>query len=198
MIKNARLLTSATSYKKLPALNQIEIAVIGRSNSGKSTFINRVTGRKNLARTSSTPGHTKTINLFEVTLRDNLYGINALCMADLPGFGYAKASKKIRDSLWQMATEYLAYREPLSLLILTNDIRRDPEQEELFLRDLCFERGVSVIVSATKSDKLNRQQRTKRLAAIASIYSLEEGDIYLTGRDSEGDNFWDMVLPIVC
>jgi GTP-binding protein len=173
-----------------------EISVIGRSNVGKSSFINRITKRRNLARTSSTPGRTQEINLFDVVLRQGEIDV-PLTLVDLPGFGYAKFAKTKREEMSKLTVDYILKREPLKIVCLLNDARRDPERDELALRDLVFESGAFLILIVTKVDKLTRNELTKRIPQIAACYGLETTDIITTGEKVPPVKFWDKVIDLL-
>ncbi len=174
-----------------------EIAIIGRSNVGKSTFINRLTNHRNLARTSATPGRTKEINLFSVTIKDEPKRDKGFVLADLPGFGFAKVSKIERENLHAMISGYVQRRENLALVFLLNDIRREPEEEELGIRHLAFEAGAHVLVVATKADKLSPNQRKQHLQTLAQRYDLEIEDILISGEKISIRPIWERVLKVL-
>jgi GTP-binding protein len=193
----AEYFRSAPEVEKLGRSNLPEIAVIGRSNVGKSTFINRLTNQKTLARTSATPGRTKEINLFSITIKDEPKRDKSLILADLPGFGFAKVSKIERENLHAMIGGYVQRRENLSIVCLLNDLRRAPEEEELGIRDIAFERGAIVIVVATKADKLSKNERTKALKELASKYSLDPADFLVTGENISIRPIWERILKLL-
>lgn len=162
-----------------------EIAVFGRSNVGKSTLINRLTNRKNIARTSGTPGKTREVNIFKVELSQNHENdtlSSAVLLLDLPGFGYAKTSKVEREAFSRLVVEIIRERPNLSGALLLNDSKRKPEEDELAIQRLCFEQGVQLQVVATKIDRLNQSERNKALISISSGYGLERGDILTAGE----------------
>jgi GTP-binding protein len=136
-----------------------EVAFAGRSNVGKSSAINRLLGRRGLARTSSTPGRTQQLNFF---------GINELLvLVDLPGYGYAKVSKAAREAWRPLVESYLSTRGVLAGVILIVDVRRGLEEEEFQLLDFLATLAVPALVLATKIDKLNRGEQAKALKALA-------------------------------
>ena len=195
-IKYAAFLDGAGEMDRLPAVRLPEAAVIGRSNSGKSSLINRLSGRKKLAIMSSTPGRTQQINLFEVGLVDS--GVERrLCLADLPGFGYARVSKGRRDHLEKMTAEYLARRGNLKAVCLLNDCRRMPEEEELAARDLAFDAGRAVTVALTKCDRLKRNELTAQRRTIAAAYGLESGDVEICGDGIPAEDLWRRLLDLL-
>ena len=178
----------------LPASAHPRAAVVGRSNVGKSSLINRVTGRKKLARTSGTPGCTREFNLFEITMQKGK-SREVVELLDLPGFGFAKFSKAERSALRKKILEFVEEAEGLRCLVLLNDIRRMPEEDELALREVAFEAGVSVLIVLTKADKLGRNEAKKQTALIAKAYGLEPQDLVLAGEGVPASAFWDALMP---
>lgn len=180
---------------ELPENFGIEIALVGRSNVGKSTLVNRLTGRKSLAITGKTPGTTKQVNLFGLKIDEMKEG--APCwLADLPGYGFGKFSQKKRASIAKELVHYLRTRRALRVVCLLNDSKRDPEEDEIAIRNICFEQGVSLIVVATKVDRLNQRERHSRLKSLASGYGLEVQDLLATGTNHSPTEFWQRVLPL--
>jgi GTP-binding protein len=138
-----------------------EIAIAGRSNVGKSSLLNAIGRRRDLARVSKTPGRTQRLHFF----REREKGF---VLVDLPGFGYARASKQVRRQLSLDTDSYLQQRQALRALVLLLDVRRDPESEEHGLADFASSRGVDVLRVATKVDKLGRVERQRRLRVLES------------------------------
>ena len=163
-------IAAAQSPSNLPAPVGIEIAFAGRSNVGKSSLLNSLFARKKLVRTSSTPGCTRQINLFEVKLKDGL----RLTFADLPGYGYAKRSKKERSEWHILIESYLLERPTLAVVVLLVDARRGLEAEELNLIQMLSgpakvtRRALQVVLVATKIDKLPASSRKTTLARLQS------------------------------
>lgn len=153
--------TSAFALEQCPRWNRVEVAIAGRSNVGKSSLLNALTGVKGLARTSGTPGRTQSLNFFVV-------GAD-LAIVDLPGYGYAKVPEKIAKEIAAMMTDYLSARENLAALIVLVDSRRGPESEEANLAATARARGVEVIFAATKCDKLKRSERAVALARFRAV-----------------------------
>jgi len=162
-IFEAELLASSPRAERLPASGLPEIAFLGRSNVGKSSLLNALARRRKLARTSGTPGKTRELVLFRVkTARGEL----GFC--DLPGYGWAKVSRRERASWQRLAEGYLSGRAELWLAILLQDIRRDWSEDESLLLRWLAERGVAGRVVLTKTDKLKRMQRTERIRALTA------------------------------
>jgi GTP-binding protein len=164
-ITKAEFISSAAKTSQCPATGLPEIALIGRSNVGKSSLINAFTNRKALAKTSSQPGKTRLINFYAIN--------SAFCLVDLPGFGYAKVSHDEKRSWELMVNEYFEKREALKGALVILDPRRDagPVEENLFgwIRD----RGLAYTVVFTKIDKLSKNQLAQRLAALKKSIPLE-------------------------
>jgi len=171
----AQFVTSAFSASECPRWKRAEVALAGRSNVGKSSLLNALTGIKGLARTSKTPGRTQSINLFSVGA--------SLALADLPGYGYAKMPERVAQRIAASMTEYLETRENLAALVMLVDSRRGPANEELQLAEIVRARGLTLIVAGTKCDKLNRSERSR---AIASFKPLGIEPILCSSSNSEG------------
>lgn len=148
VIKDARFVISNTNIKKCPQDGKPEYAFIGRSNVGKSSLINMLTGRNKLAMTSSMPGKTLLINHFIVN--DEWY------LVDLPGYGYAKRSKSQNDQLQQIISGYILGREQMTLLFVLVDSRHEPQKIDLEFFRWLGENGVPFAIIFTKADKLSR------------------------------------------
>lgn len=170
-----------------------EVALIGRSNVGKSSLINRITATRNLARTSNTPGRTKELMLFEGVLSGNRAAKRKIILADLPGYGYAKVSKVERANLQNLISTYLHNRNELQVVCLLNDCRRLPEEEEFLIRKLVYDRGIALQIVLTKCDKLKAGQRVKQIKEVAAGYGLEPADLVLTGDKMPVSSFWESI-----
>ncbi len=145
-INKAEFTISSAKLSQCPKENKAELAFIGRSNVGKSSLINMLTGRKALAKTSATPGKTLLINHFNIN--DSWY------LVDLPGYGFAKRSKKVQDELTQMISSYILYRDQLVNVFLLIDIRHDPQKIDIEFMEWLGENGVPFSIVFTKADKL--------------------------------------------
>lgn len=151
---------------QLPEGSLPEIAFSGRSNVGKSSLINRILNRKGLARTSATPGKTATINF---------YRLDTMRLVDLPGYGYAKVSDSERRRWSELIEGYFDDERDLRLVIQLWDMRHDPSKDDYQMLEYMLEREIPFILVLTKSDKLNKSERAKRLAAFDSILAGLEG-----------------------
>lgn len=171
-IARSEYVASAVKAAQYPADNLPEIAFIGRSNVGKSSLINSLTGRKNLARISQTPGKTQTINFFRATL--NLEPPQEFFLVDLPGYGYAKVSKADRKFWAKFIEEYLLTRRQLKFVCLLVDLRHPPMNSDSKMLAWLVENNLPVLVVATKADKLGRNERMKNLSAMQKIFALDE------------------------
>jgi len=157
-VRSAEIVASCAQVAQLPAPDLPEVAFLGRSNVGKSSLLNKLVGRKQLARTSSTPGKTRLIHFFRAAI-----GSRELLLVDLPGYGFARVSRKERDSWQRLIEGYLGDRPPLRLAILLQDLRRDVSDDETLLLEWLAGRGVPTLVALTKCDKLPQMRRAKRV-----------------------------------
>jgi GTP-binding protein len=160
-ILSARIVASAAGPEGYPAGGLPEVAFLGRSNVGKSSLLNRLAARKQLARTSRTPGKTRLLHFFRVE-RPGC----ELLLVDLPGYGYAKASKSEKARWRGLVEGYLEGRDELRAAVLLLDLRRDPGEDETLLLRWLFEREVPALVAVTKIDKLKPSARAARLRAL--------------------------------
>ncbi|MBR5304515.1 MAG: YihA family ribosome biogenesis GTP-binding protein [Candidatus Gastranaerophilales bacterium] len=159
-IKNAKFLISSPNLKLCPELNLPEFALLGRSNVGKSTFINTLVNQLKLAKTSNTPGKTRLINLFEITTDKKPF-----ILADLPGYGYAKVSKKEQDS-WQKNLEQYLLKRPLISTIQFIDARHDIQKNDILMQEWLKFNKVPCFNILTKCDYVSRNEVSKKIAQI--------------------------------
>lgn len=150
-----RFLTSAAQLSQLPPDKGSEVAFIGRSNSGKSTAINAITGIKGLARASKTPGRTQLLNFFQITEEQRL--------VDLPGYGYARVNDQRKEDWEAVISDYLQTRHSLKGLIITMDCRHPLKERDEFMLAWAANYQIPVYILLTKADKLTRQQSLKVL-----------------------------------
>jgi GTP-binding protein len=202
-VKDSQFVLSAPRYQLLPHPSPYpEIVLIGRSNVGKSSLINRLVGRTKLVRTSSTPGQTRLFNLFEVRYASHskskaIEKEAKIGLIDCPGYGFSKMSKKEQSERDTEFINLLEHRDSVQVVCLLNDCRRLPGPEELALRDFAFNAGKSVVVCLTKCDVLNRRESEKAFQAISNAYSLEKSDIVLTGTSLPPHAVWDALLALI-
>lgn len=185
----------ADSIRSLPKSNLDEIAIIGRSNVGKSTFLNTLARNSKLSRVSGTPGRTQEINFFEFAFSSGEK--TKLLLADLPGYGFARFSKDKREKLSKLTVDYIHSRKQLQIVCLLNDCRREPESEEFALRDLIFNSGKTCLVVLTKCDKLGRGELEKRVKSLSAAYRLEASDFILSSNKYNPVEFWNRVSLII-
>ncbi|MGE4520732.1 MAG: ribosome biogenesis GTP-binding protein YihA/YsxC [Desulfobacteraceae bacterium] len=188
VIKSAEFITSAGARKEYPEISVPEIAFAGRSNVGKSTLINCLVNRKKLVKTSNTPGRTQRINFFEVN--------SSLRFVDLPGYGYAKVSKKMRAEWEKMIEDYLLTRESLRCLVWIMDIRREPAEFEHDFALWLKQNNIYYINVLTKADKLSKTKQIAQKKKIASKLEFSE-DLLITASGIKGtgrEKVWEKIL----
>ncbi len=180
-IDGAKFVTSAAAPAQFLRPEKPMIAVCGKSNSGKSTLINLLANRKNLAKTSAAPGRTRLVNYFD---------FGSFLLADLPGYGYAAVSKAEKEKWGRVLDQFFARKEDIAHVFLLSDIRRDPSEDDMQMVSFLNYHIIPFTVVATKSDKLSRMKQKERLRAVASAYGLGEGNVLavsgLTGAGKEG------------
>lgn len=159
-IKQAEFVSSVADVKKCPPPDKPEFAFIGRSNVGKSSLLNMLTNRRNLAKTSNTPGKTQTINHF--IINDHWY------MVDLPGYGYARVSKEKREGFGKIIENYVLRRENLHCLFILIDSRLEPQKIDLEFIQWAGEKEIPLCLLFTKSDKLTKNQLKKSIGLYQS------------------------------
>ncbi|WP_163970149.1 ribosome biogenesis GTP-binding protein YihA/YsxC [Oceanobacillus halotolerans] len=178
-VTKAEIVISAVSQKQYPNDRLPEIALAGRSNVGKSSFINKLINRKNLARTSSKPGKTQTLNFYLIN--------EAFYFVDVPGYGYAKVSKKEREKWGIMMEEYFETRETLKAVVLITDIRHEPTRDDIQMYEFLKHFQLPVIVIATKLDKIPKGKRSKHLTRTSKILQVESEDIIIPFSAETGE-----------
>lgn len=171
VIKNVSLETVIGVTSKIPANIMPEIAFAGKSNVGKSSLINVLMNRKSLARTSSQPGKTQTINFYNIN--DELYFV------DLPGYGYAKVSRQEKEKWGRMIERYLRQSKVLKAVFLLVDIRHDPSENDKIMYDWICANGFHPVIIATKADKINRSQLQKQIKAVRQGLAVDQDTIVI-------------------
>ncbi|MBU5487493.1 ribosome biogenesis GTP-binding protein YihA/YsxC [Clostridium sp. MSJ-8] len=189
IIKSSEFIISAVKRNQYPVDNRVEIAFVGRSNVGKSSIINALTNRRHLAKVSQTPGKTRLINFFLIN--------NDFYLVDLPGYGYAKVSKKEKESWGKTIDTYLHGRDELKRVVLLVDSRHKPTADDIMMYEWIKHYGYDVIVVATKSDKLSNNELPKSRKLIKETLKLTPEDRFYffsslnkKGRDELIDNLF--------
>jgi GTP-binding protein len=184
-VTQAEFIISAVSPKQYPVGSLPELALAGRSNVGKSSFINKMINRKNLARTSSKPGKTQTLNYYLIN--------KELYFVDLPGYGYAKVSKTEKAKWGKMMEEYLQTRQQLKAVLHVVDIRHTPTKDDQGMFEYLKHYGIPVIVIATKTDKIPRGKWQKHAKEVRTTLGMEKDDplILFSAETGQGkDEAW--------
>ena len=156
-INSVEFVTSAVRKSQYPTDKKIEFLLVGRSNVGKSSFINTLINRKNLARTSSIPGKTQTLNFYLIN--------NEFYFVDVPGYGFAKVSRKLKNKFGEMIEDYLKERENLKMVFMITDLRHKPTEDDILMYNYLKYYNIPVTVIATKADKIskNNYEKNKRI-----------------------------------
>jgi GTP-binding protein len=191
IVKHTEFIKSATKPAHYPAETLSEIAFAGRSNVGKSSLINVLVNRKNLVRTSNTPGRTQLINFFRIN--------NSFTFVDLPGYGFAKVPLAIKQEWGPMIENYLSRRENLRGVVLILDLRRSPSDEDLRMLQWLRAREIPPLIVVTKCDKLSKNQRAKQVAVIAREIRMAAGELLLfSALSREGlDPIWARIVELL-
>lgn len=167
-IKQAEFVTSAVNTLQLPTEDAVEFMFCGRSNVGKSSFINMICNRKSLARTSSNPGKTQTLNLY--LINKNFYFV------DVPGYGYANVSKTVKATFGKMIENYIQNRTNLKMAFLLVDFRHKPTNDDVLMYNYLKHFNINVTVIATKADKVKNSERSKLKKIIIDALQLNDND----------------------
>ncbi len=196
-VKNAELETVCGITSKFPATEHAELAFAGRSNVGKSSLINALLNRKNLARTSSEPGKTRTVNYYKVRCGIDTPGDEVFFyLVDLPGYGYARTSAQERAKWGPMIEKYLRMSKTLKCVVLLVDIRHDPTADDRQMYDWIVSAGLTPVVVATKADKLKRSQLAKQVKNIRTVLNAEK-DITILPFSAETKQGREELLGII-
>ena len=176
-IHNSELEAVAVKPSQYPPAGLPEIAFAGRSNVGKSSLLNLITGRKSLARVSGSPGKTRTINFYRCTAKsDDGEETFEFRIVDLPGYGFAKVSRSESEKWGEMIESYLERREGLLKVVQLVDIRHKPSAQDVQMYDYLQYYGLDGIVAATKSDKTSSNERNKNIREIRNTLNMKKGD----------------------
>lgn len=191
-INKAEYVKSCVRAEHYPTDGLPEMIFAGRSNVGKSSFINSLTNRKQLARVSSRPGKTQTLNFYNIN--DMMY------LVDVPGYGYAKVNRSLKESFGRMIEEYLVERDELILGVLLVDYRHKPTAEDIAMYQLYKYYEIPTLVIGTKKDKVNRSQYKKQEKLIKQTLEFDENDVFVAyssetheGRDEVWGIFEDLI-----
>ena len=186
-VKEIYFLKSARKVEQYPPYDYPEFAFFGKSNVGKSSLINMVMGKKNLVKTGQKPGMTQLINFFILN--------ETISIVDLPGYGYAKAPKKVRQSFNTMLREYISSRENLKLAFLLMDIRRVPSSFEHEMIQLLHSNKIPVAITLTKTDKVSKGLKAKNTKIIIDELGVDKDSIFYTSAHN-GDGKKDILRII--
>lgn len=191
-INSAKFVTSAVRRSQYPDDNRQEFLLVGRSNVGKSSFINKLVNRKNIARTSAIPGKTQTLNFY--LINDSFY------LVDVPGYGFAKVSKKLKNKFGMIIEDYLKMRENLEMVFMLVDFRHRPTEDDILMYNYLKYYNIPVTVIATKSDKVSRNSYDKNKKIIKDSLKMIDGDdlILFSAVNKEGrSDVLNKILEII-
>lgn len=191
-ITSAEFIISAVRPDQYPTDALPEIALAGRSNVGKSSLINRMINRKNLARTSSQPGKTQQLNYYRIN--EQVYFI------DFPGYGYAKVSKTEREAWGKMIERYLSGREELKLVLLIVDIRHAPSKDDCLMYDWLKHYEIPTCIVVTKADKLPKSKWEKHIKVVKETLQADPRDtliLYSSETGAGRDKLWEYIMHTI-
>jgi len=187
-VTHSELAVSAASPAQFPADGLPEIALAGRSNVGKSSLINRLAGRRQLARTSSQPGRTRLLNFYRIN--------RSFYLVDVPGYGYAKASKTERQRWGRLIEKYFQDRPQLRLVLLLVDFRHPPTADDRMMYEWLVWRGIPMCVVGTKADKVSRGQHAKHARIARETLGMDAAHPFLPFSAETGlgrDELWQLI-----
>ncbi len=191
-ISSVDFVTSAVRRSQYPTDNKPEFLLVGRSNVGKSSFINTLINRKNLARTSSIPGKTQTLNFYLIN--------KEFYLVDVPGYGFAKVSKKLKNKFGMIIEDYLKMRENLKEVFMLVDFRHKPTEDDVLMYNYLKYYNIPVTIIATKSDKVSRNSYDKNTKIIKdTLNMIDEDNIILfsvvnkTGKKEVRDRILEII-----
>ncbi|MBO0601352.1 YihA family ribosome biogenesis GTP-binding protein [Sporosarcina sp. E16_3] len=184
-VHNVEMIMSAVRPDQYPSEGYPEFALAGRSNVGKSSFINKMIGRKSLARTSSKPGKTQTLNFYKIE--------EQVFFVDVPGYGYAKVAKSSRETWGKFIQQYMTEREPLRAVILIVDLRHAPSADDCAMYDFLVENNMPAIIIATKADKIPKGKWEKHKKVVRETLAMRPYDALIVFSSEKGigmDEAW--------
>ena len=188
VIRSLELETVCGITSKLPQHDKIEMAFWGRSNVGKSSLLNTLWNRKSMARISAQSGKTQTINY---------YNVNDICyMVDLPGYGYAKVSRELAGKWMKMIEKYLDTSKALRVVFLLMDSRHEPSKQDVEMYHMLYEKGFNPLIIATKTDKLSKNEKTRKLSGISKALDADPDTPILpfSALNKEGkEEIWEYI-----
>ena len=192
LIKQAEFIKSSVDSNSLPPEDRLEFMFCGRSNVGKSSFINMLCNNYKLARTSSNPGKTQTLNFFLIN--------KEFYFVDVPGYGYARVSKSIKETFGKMIEEYVTTRKALKMVFLLVDFRHKPTEDDCLMYEFLKYHKLPVTIIATKSDKIKNSERKKCKEAIMNTLKLSSEDKFIitSSEKKEGLGLVLTLLDEVC
>lgn len=184
---NAKLVVSATKKEQYPELKEAEVVLVGKSNVGKSSFVNSMLNRKKLARTSNTPGKTRQINFYDID--------NKMYFVDLPGYGYSKMSKIDSAQMGKYIEEYLSLRD-ISLIILLLDIRHKPTADDKLMYDYILRQNIPFIVLCNKADKIAKTKVDEYVEVIKKELKISYSPIFAYSSENKQyvESTWEEIL----
>lgn len=185
IIKESEFVLSGTNLSHLPKDNLPEFMLSGRSNVGKSSFINMILNNHKMARISSNPGKTQTLNFFLVN--------KEFYLVDVPGYGYARVSQQQRELFGKMMEEYISQRENLKMVFLLVDFRHKPTGDDCLMYDFVKYYHIPVTIIATKKDKVKRSQYKSQEKLIKETLKLQEGDTFITTSSETKEGLLDVL-----
>lgn len=191
-VTKSEIVISAVRPDQYPDDGLPQIALAGRSNVGKSSFINKMINRKNLARTSSKPGKTQTLNFY--IINDELYFV------DVPGYGFAKVSKSEKEKWGRMIEEYLTKSEHLKAVVQIVDLRHPPSKDDVMMYDFIKYHDIPVVIIATKADKIPKGKWQKHLKVVKETLNVANGDpiILFSSETGQGkDEAWGAMKQFI-
>ena len=170
-ISSVNLEISAVRISQYPTVVKPEFLLVGRSNVGKSSFVNSLINRKNFARTSSKPGKTQTLNFYNIN--------EAFYFVDVPGYGYAAVSKSIHEKFGKMIEEYLENRQQLKMVFMLVDFRHKPTEDDVLMYNFLKHYNVPTTIIATKIDKIGKTHYDKQTKLIKKTLAMDENDYFV-------------------